>query len=273
MREQALTAPDGILVEGGRAVGVLVLAGSSGRVERDRCRLLAAEGMTAASVRYFGGPGVPERLDRVPLESFEDVLATLHERCDRLAVVGASKGAEAALLLAATYPEVDAVVALAPTDVVWAALAQDRPQRSSWTRAGEPLPFVPFDDDWEPDADPPRFADGYRRSLQTYADRVPAARIPVERIGADVVLAAGGDDAVWPALEFARRIEQRRAAAGLATTVVSHPDAGHHVLLPGETPQPARPDLARGGTPDADAALGRQLWPALLEALRGRPGS
>lgn len=269
MREHSLSAPDGVLVEGGATVGVLVLAGSSGRVEVDRCRLLAGEGMTAASLRYFGAPGVPEQLDRVPLETFEDVLAMLHERCDRLAVVGSSKGAEAALLLAAAYPEIDSVVGLAPTDVVWAALSTERPQRSSWTRAGEPLPFVPYDDDWEPVTDPPRFVEGYRRSLETYADRVPAARIVVERIGGDVVLAAGGDDAVWPSVEFAHRIEQRRAAAGLATTVVTAEEAGHHVLLPGEVPPPPRPDLARGGTPVADAGLGRSLWPILLDALRG----
>ena len=35
------------VAEGGTATGVLVLAGSSGRVEEERCRVLAAAGVTA----------------------------------------------------------------------------------------------------------------------------------------------------------------------------------------------------------------------------------
>lgn len=252
-------------VIGDGPTGVLVLSGSSGRVEVDRCRLLAEHGATAASYRWFG-----EALDRLPLESFEAPLAMLHRRCDRLVVLGTSRGAEAALLLGALHPEVDAVVAIAPSDVVWAALTQERPQRSSWTRGGEPLPFVPYDDTWQPDADepgPPSYVEMYCASLERYADRVPAARLPVERIGGRVVLAAGGDDALWPSLLFAEAIVRRRAAAGLATELVTHPDAGHRVSLPGEPVPPPRTDLAHGGTPEADAALGRALWPLLLDTL------
>jgi hypothetical protein len=39
---------------GGSAVGVLVLGGSSGRIETERCRVLAREGMAALSIRWFG---------------------------------------------------------------------------------------------------------------------------------------------------------------------------------------------------------------------------
>ena len=65
-----------MFVAGDGPVGVLVLAGSSGRVEEERCRVLAGLGATAASYRWFG-----ETIDRVPLESFEEPLATLHARC------------------------------------------------------------------------------------------------------------------------------------------------------------------------------------------------
>ena len=91
-------------------------------------------------------------------------------------MLGTSKGGEAALLLGALHPEIDAVVAVSAPHVVWAGLSQERPQRSSWTRGGEPLPFVPYDDDWEPDTEPVEFVGMYEQSLETYADRVPAAR-------------------------------------------------------------------------------------------------
>jgi pimeloyl-ACP methyl ester carboxylesterase len=250
-----------LYVVGDGPTGVLVLAGSSGRVEEERCRVLAGLGATAASYRWFG-----ESVDMVPLESFEELLSFLHERCDRLVVLGTSRGAEAALLLAALHPEIDAVVAVSAPHVVWAALSTVRPQRSSWTRGGEPLPFVPYDDDWEPDTDPVEYVGMYEQSLEVYADRVPAARIPVERIGGEVLLVAGGDDRLWPSCDFAEEIVARRSAADLATTLVSHPAAGHRVVLPGEQPAPPS-HLVHGGNPEADAELGKLVWPHLEKLL------
>jgi pimeloyl-ACP methyl ester carboxylesterase len=241
--------------------GVLVLAGSSGRVEEERCRVLAGLGAIAASYRWFG-----DAVDRVPLESFDDALSALHERCDRLAVLGTSRGAEAALLLGAMHPEINAVVAVSAPHVVWAALSTDRPQRSSWTRGGEPLSFVPYDDGWAPETDPVEFVGMYEQSLETYADRVPAALIPVEQVAGDVLLVAGGDDRLWPSCDMAEHIVARRDLAGLPTTLVSHPRAGHRVLLPGEQPAPPS-HLVHGGTPEADAALGQLVWPHLVRLL------
>jgi len=247
---------DAHLAGSGRT-GMLVLAGSSGRVEAQRCDVLAAGlDVTALSYRWFDPV-----LDRLALESFEEPLAWLHERCERLVVLGTSRGAEAALLLGTLHAELDAVVAVSPPHVVWAALSDRRPQTSSWTRGGEPLPFVPYDDDWVPTTDPPEYAGQYRSALDRFADRVPAARIPVERIAGEVVLTSGGDDRLWPAATYADEVARRRAAHGRETVVLHEPAAGHRVLLPGETPQPAR--LVHGGTPAADAVLGARLWAEL----------
>jgi len=251
-----------VYVAGDGPTGVLVLSGSSGRVESARCDVLAGLGATAASYRWFG-----ETVDRVPLESFDEPLSMLHGRCERLVVLGTSRGAEAALLLAARHVEIDAVVAVSPSDVVWAALSSDRPQRSSWTSTGEPLPFVPYDDGWEPDSDPVEFVGMYEQSLETYSDRVPAARIPVERIAGEVLLVAGGDDRLWPSCDFAERILDHRRGAGRPTKLVSHPRAGHRVVLPGEQPASAS-HLVHGGSPEADAALGALVWPQLTELVR-----
>ncbi len=254
-----------MFLAGDGPTGVLVLSGSSGRVKEDRCRVLAAAGATAASYRWFG-----DEIDLVPLESFDDALITLHERCDRLVVMGTSRGAEAALLLGARHPEIDAVVSVSGSGVVWAGLGSDRPQRSAWTSGGEPLPFVPYDDSWapEPGDDPLELVGMYEQSLAAYADRVPAARIPVERIAGEVLLVAGGDDRLWPGLDLAEDVVHRRDAAGLTTTLVSHPLAGHRVLLPGERVPPP-PRLVHGGSPQADAELGRRAWPHLARLLAG----
>ncbi len=251
---------------------VLVLSGSSGRIERERARLLARTGCAALTFRWFGGVGQPPGICEVPLETFLPALDQLADLSDRVIVLGVSKSAEAALLLAVRDPRISSVIALSPTSVVWANVGAgpdglDRPQRSSWTWAGVPLAFVPYDDSGEPDDDPPQFRASYEQSLRAAGSIADAARIPVETITADVLLAAGGDDRVWPSLEHARAIAARRSAVGLVTRIVTHPDAGHRVVLPGELVATGGQLMARGGSEAADRALGAELWPHLRALL------
>jgi dienelactone hydrolase len=273
VREELLTEPDGVLVhpDDRSGTGVLVLAGSSGRIEADRCRLLAALGATALSVRWFGGRGQQPAPFEVPLELFVDALDRLQHRCTRLVVIGTSFGAEAALVLATLDSRVDAVVALAPSPVVWAGVAPDGRQTSHWTWQGLPVPFVPFVPDWRPDDDPPSYRSMFERSLAEQPEAAAAAAIAVEQI--PQVLAVGGeDDAVWPGADFARAIGARRAAHGRTTTVLALDGAGHRVRLPGELSVTGGQPMARGGCPEADAALGRLAWPHVVRLLAPQPG-
>lgn len=246
--------------------GALVLAGSSGRVDTTRARILAGADVVAESIRWFGGPGQHDGPWEIPLEVFLDRVAALRRDCDRVLVLGTSFGAEAALLTGAWSGEVAAVVAFAPSDVVWAGVTGDGRVTSHWTHDGSPLPFVPFDEDWTPETDPPAFRDLYRRSRARHADRVAAASIPVERIG-ELVLVAGGDDQVWPAVDHAEAIRERRAAAGLATTVVTDPEAGHRTILPGEAVVSAGQHMRRGGSEETDRRLGTTAWDQIRRLL------
>ena len=90
---------------------------------------------------------------------FLDRVARLRKVCERVIVLGTSFGAEAALVNGVLSDHVDAVVAFAPSDVVWAGLTEDGRVASHWTYQGAPLPFVQFADDWEPADDPPAYVD------------------------------------------------------------------------------------------------------------------
>ncbi|MEU4293954.1 alpha/beta fold hydrolase [Kribbella sp. NPDC026596] len=237
--------------------GVLLLHGSSGTPDIERAQLLKAEGYDVLAPRWTVR-------SEVPLESFP--LDELAERNDRLVVMGSSWGAEAALLLGALDDRVDAVVAFAPSAYVWGRFVEDGLQRSAWTWQGEPLPFVPFDLDWKADDDPPSYTGWYRKSLQVYDAYAELARIPVERIR-EVLLVAGGDDKVWPAVEFAEQIVASRGDR--ATRVVTLPEAGHRVVLPGEQPKTAGQRMARGGSGDADRELGARAWDDVRRVLAG----
>lgn len=250
--------------------GVLVVSGSSGRLDVGRAEMLATRGATALALRWFGGPGQPGLPREIPLETFTEAIDLLAVEVDRIALVGLSYGAEAALLTAARDPRVDAVVALAPTDVAWEGQHErvDDPRRSKWTWSGRPVPFVPLDRTWA--ASPmPAFVEHYDRSLAVAdAAVVEAATIRVEDIRGEVVLVAGGDDQVWASGRAAHAIADRRAAHHLDTVVVEDPLAGHPVVLPGE----AAPDLTRpyrvGGDDGAPQRLGELAWPAVRHALR-----
>lgn len=276
VRARPLSDPEGVWVEpvSGARTGVLVLAGSSGSVDERRATWLAERGAAAASIRWFGGTGQPPGICEVPLETFTPLVDALVADFDRVAVAGTSKGGEAALLLAAVDSRIDAVIAFAAPHVVWANVGpgpdgEAGAARSSWTRAGVPLPFVPYDDDWDWTGDgPPAFVGLYDRSLETSPELADAAAIPVERITGEVVVVAGGDDQVWNSVRYAAEIERRRRAHGLETTVVTHPEAGHRAVLPGEPASEGGMAMARGGSPAADAALGELAWPAIRSALR-----
>ncbi|MFJ1757006.1 acyl-CoA thioester hydrolase/BAAT C-terminal domain-containing protein [Kitasatospora sp. NPDC088134] len=283
--EHELTEPwEGVLLEPApgtaTGAGVLVLSGSSGRIERVRARLLAEQGLLALAVRWFGGPGQPPGICEVPLETFVAAVDLLRERgAGRIGILGASKGAEAALLTAVRDPRVDAVVGLSPTSLVWCNLGpghdgRERPYRSCWTWRGEPVPFVPMDETWFaelPDTEGPVAVRGsYGRSERTFVDRLDAAAIPVERAAADLLLVAGGDDAMWSSLRYAEELAARRRAAGRPVRVIARHDAGHRLRFPGEGPAAPSEVYDYGGTAHGDALLGEAAWGPVVDLLTGR---
>lgn len=262
----------GLLQE--RGVGVLVLTGSSGRVDVGRARLLARHGALAVALRWFGGEGQPPGICEVRLETFSSAVDCLEAKgARRIGVVAISKGAEAALLLACRDPRVRAVVAISPSSVAWANVGPGLdgrvyPYRSSWTWRGAPVPFVPYDESWKPDTkEPVEYRSLYERSLLAFPEARSTAAIPIEDADADILLVAGGDDAVWPSVAFAEELAARRHQAGRSVRVVVEPEAGHRPVFPGEQPPEPSNSLARGGDPAADARLGRAAWPDVLACL------
>jgi dienelactone hydrolase len=259
--------------------GIVVLAGSSGRTDVARARLFAEAGFIALALRWFGGEGQTPGICEIPLEIFFSASSRLlHEGAERLAYIGTSKGAEAALLVATLDPRIDLVMALSPSSVVWANSGVGRdglglPLRSSWTYRGEPLSFVRYDL-----SAPivmvgglPSYRGYIEQSLITFAGDVEAATIHIETARADIILVAGSSDALWPSDVFARALAKRRTDAGRQVDLLIHPDAGHRVLLPGENPVHSNQN-AHGGDDLADAELGKLTWTAMRRiCLEPRP--
>jgi hypothetical protein len=241
----------------------------------DRARLLAEHGAHAMAVRWFGGDGQAPGVCEIPLEVFTRALDRLSEEpVERLAVIGLSKGAEAATLLACVDDRVDLTVAMSPTSVVWANVGpgldgRTTPYRSSWTWRGEPLPFVTYDESWQPeeDGEPIAYRSLYEVSMSRDVDEAEAAAIPVEEIRGDLVLGAGEQDLLWPSNEFARAMAARRLDAERQVEVLFNETAGHSPLFPGQPPVAPSSHIKRGGTIEGDRELGAEIWTALVQRL------
>jgi len=278
--------------------GVVMLGGAEGGMHEDDAALFAAHGYAALALAYYGVAGLPDTLADIPLEYFGQALDYLrghpHVRRDRLAVMGASKGGEAALLVAATFPYVRAVVSVVGSGLLTQGISQDlrtgalldilRTPVPNWTWQGQALPYLPNVVTPELEAvvaagEPVALRLAFERAL-ALGDLAPAATIPVERIHGAVLLISSSDDQGY-GVAF-----HDVAAHRLATHHHPHPwrhivfpDAGHHISAPPYAPtthamSPGPGVTFRGGgTPVADAHARAATWQETLRFLAAELGS
>ncbi len=225
--------------------GVLVLGGSGGGKPEHLAKKIADMGYPVLSLAYFKTEGLPGELNEIPLEYFDAPKEWLQSRSDTkndgVIVVGWSKGAELALLLASKNTEYKAVVGIAPSNVVWAGILNDwtKVPSSSWTSSDAPLNHVPF----AQGVAIKKLTDLYAASLKQ-TELVSRARIKAENINAPVLLLSGGQDEIWPAGAMADDVCLSMKKAEKNCTHIAYPDAGH---LLDET-------IIIGGTKEANAA-------------------
>lgn len=190
-----------------KRVAVLVLGGSEGGVPMKLAQPVIDAGYPTLALAYFNAEGLPAELEKIPLEYFAKAKMWLQNqqnvKPDELIIVGWSKGAELALLLAAEDADVSKVVAIAPSSAVWAGILKDwtKVPASSWTTQGQELAHVAF----KPSGPVTGLRDLYAQSLTNRVDG-GKADIPVENIHANVVLMTGENDEIWPAAEMATTI-------------------------------------------------------------------
>lgn len=206
---------------------IIMLGGSEGGKTWSRIRqpvdLLVQRGFAILSLAYFKAQGLPGSLEEIPLEYFEKAFAWLSAQpgivADKVAILGGSKGAEAALLLGSRYPQVKAIVAFSPSSVVWQGIPKRRfdlgkAVKSSWAYHGMSLPFLAYPQPiskWALLA--LRLRNMHEEALQDSAG-VKEAVIPVENIMGAILLISGKRDLLWPATWMGEQIEQRLKAKG-----------------------------------------------------------
>ncbi len=261
--------------DGKRHPAIVVLGGSEGGLHDDQARTLAEHGFAALALAYFGVDPLPKSLRAIPLETvtrgIDWTIARPEVDGARIGILGTSKGAELALLIASREPRIRATAALVPSAYVWFDLAFDgNPETSSWSAGGTPVPWIPSDQ--TADAAVGRaFATGgavsFRDTFNASYAAAPAAvrdraTIPVERIAGPVLCIAGADDLEWDSQGACAIVHDRRHAAhrDAKDEAVVEPGAGHAMPFSGKpAPRsyPAGPaTIVLGGTPEANGRGG-----------------
>lgn len=256
---------------------ILLIGGSLGGITEyvDRAaEALQQQGYTVLAASYFRAPGQPRNLERIPLETFDKALAWLAAQpeapTDRLAVLGTSKGAEAAPLIALRHPEIRAVIAASPSSAVWPGIDWDSVNAlnadSSWTSDGEPLAHIPYAS-FHPSVLIGDLGRLYRNAVERVADH-PDAAIPIEDLQAPVLLICGEIDRLWPACPMSRQLRERaEAAGGPSVTVLAYERVGHAILEPPYPHPDVGPTPYWGGTAEDANEARAESWERVLDFL------
>jgi dienelactone hydrolase len=227
---------------------VLLFGGSEGgEAERYTAAVLASAGYPALSIAYFDAPGLPGTLTNIPLEYFAGAARILAEQPQvdpaHVLAMGASRGTEAALLLAQYFPDlIHGAIVYAPSSKVNPSFPSGT--GTAWTLHGAGLAI--------------------------------GTRIPLDNVSGPVLAIAGTDDAVWDSSLSAHLINTDLNTDGLAYPheVFIYPLAGHGidegVYVPSSlsyTDPASGYTVEFGGTREADAAGQQAAWQKVLALL------
>ena len=240
--------------------GIIVVAGSGGRIPEGLAQLFASHGYAAFALGYFGVEGLPERLKNIPLEYFQNAMQWFKKQpqvdSNRIAICGNSRGGELVLLLASTFPqEMQAVIAYTPSGIV---------AEGSWTYKNELIPGIQQPSDEE-------------ERQAAHKGLITAHKGTLENIRCPLLLISGDDDKVWPSTLFSRMVTERldKKKSAIVRKHLQFPSAGHGVQNP-YWPSSSFPYFhprakvwsTLGGTVEGNARANEQAWVGVLDFLK-----
>jgi len=224
---------------------IIVLGGSEGGTAWNNqdgnkyIHKLVASGYGVLNLAYFKVEGLPESLVSIPLEYFEKVMHWLDQNKyvipNQYAIIGTSKGAELALLLASRYPQIKTVVAVSPSSVVFQGIQSNSEAKSSWSYNNHDLAFVGYGGlsfSMIKAIATGQYIHVYTKALKNI-ESVNNATIKVEQIRGPILLLSGKDDTLWPATRMSEQIMARLSKYNFpfAYEHVAY-DMGHNLFYP-----------------------------------------
>ncbi|WP_310377992.1 acyl-CoA thioester hydrolase/BAAT C-terminal domain-containing protein [Flavobacterium sp.] len=104
------------------------------------------KGYAFLALGYFGNKNTPEILDKIEIEDIHSAIleASKNEKIakNKIAIIGGSRGADLALLVASYYNDINCVVGLVSSHAVFPGHTKQF-NSACWTYQGKELPFIP----------------------------------------------------------------------------------------------------------------------------------
>lgn len=214
----------------------------------------AKNGYSGLSLPYTRLEGLPVMPEEIPLEYYKNAIRWLGEKEEvdptKIIVMGASRNAELALVIASTFPElVHGVIAYAPGSVSWSNTVlpyNSDDIKASWTYNEEAIPYIPMEKIVAGNTNTINTLEYWESGLQKI-DQFENAMIKVEDINGPILLFSGKEDEVWPSALMADQIEKRLEESnfGFPFQNIQYENAGH--LISGN-PELANDTSVRTGT-------------------------
>jgi len=196
----------------------------------------ANKGMVGLSLPYTGKDGLPKLPEEIELEYFENAINWLKKQpqvdSNKIVVMGASRNAELALVIASTFPKiVSGVVAYSPSSVSWSNTVlpyNSNELKPSWKYKGIDIPYIPMEKITGNESDKIKMLEYWENGLSK-TELVNQATIKTEKINGPILLFSGKDDKVWPSSLMADMIEDRQKENNFKYSLqnIKYENAGH----------------------------------------------
>lgn len=196
----------------------------------------ANNGMVGLSLPYIGKEGLPKLPEEIDLAYFENAITWLSKQKevnkDKIVLIGASRNAELALLIASTFPEiVSGVVAYSPSSVSWSNTVlpyNSNELKPSWKYNGIDIPYVPMEKITANESDKIEMIEYWKKGLSK-EELVNHATIKTEKINGPILLFSGIDDKVWPSSLMADMIQENLKENNFKYSIqnIKYENAGH----------------------------------------------
>lgn len=179
-----------------KAPAVIIVSGSEGRIEKAQniAQLLSSRGYICLAIAYFGLEGLPQNLERIPIECLEEAKDFLyhHPQVDdtKIGIYGRSKGAELVLAGQSILDDVQCLVLNSPTNVIFEGIkGKLNSHSSSWTYLQKELPYQKFQ------------LGNYllNKFLGRHIPEDSRAQIDVSKIASPLLLLGSDVDEIWDA--------------------------------------------------------------------------
>ena len=179
-----------------KAPALIIVSGSEGRIEKAQniAQLLSSRGYICLAVAYFGLEGLPQNLERIPIECLEEAKDFLyhHPQVDntKIGIYGRSKGAELVLAGQSILEDVQCLVLNSPSNVIFEGIkGKLNSHSSSWTYLQKELPYQ-------------KFQLGNYLLNKFFGKHIPEdsrAQIDVSKIASPLLLLGSDVDEIWNA--------------------------------------------------------------------------